>query len=442
MPKEYTVKRGIPFARYLSCGLILILFCMIMGCAPTLEKFRTPYLQGDFGHAEKIGKKVKSPEDRTFALEMLDKTYALLNEAESGRLNYDGGKYPEAMAHFVKVIEIGEGFNPDWTPDTLKQVISTCRSNYAQILYLQLSELMTKKSYSAIKETRPNFDRYVTENEGRHNDLVSLYRQAEDSILQIESMIQEGDSLFGLGKYESAIISYQRALEMGPDYAETIYSKISKCESEMQKLVDEQVRKGEDEIDKNNPDTAIRHFNNAKEMAARNPKLNLDKTMVDRYLANAAAMKEEIRRKKAQEEAVKADKKENGEWLGPFVIDKSRRGQVISAKSHGELNPGGTTKWQGKMLIPDNDIVFFEIETNEGIQVNMLNRPGTEGPTQDQIEVNYRIKGLELWRTSDDYGKAWKEGNEIGRYILLLTNQEPSAVPYNVECVIYDSIDR
>ena len=94
-------------------------------------------------------------------------------------------------------------------------------------------------------------------------------------------MIQEGDSLFSLGKYESAIVTYQGALEKGPDYAETIRSKISKCESEMQRLVDQQMYKGEVEINKNNPDTAIRHFNNAKEMADRNPKLVLDKTMLD-----------------------------------------------------------------------------------------------------------------------------------------------------------------
>jgi tetratricopeptide (TPR) repeat protein len=442
MPKEYNVKNGFPLARYLSFGLTLILFSMIIGCAPTLEKFRTPYLRGDFADAEKIGKKVKGPEDRSFALEILDKTHLLLNEAESGHLNYDRGDNAKAITHYAKAIEIGEGFDPNWTPDTLKKVVSTCRRDYAEILYLQLSDLMTKKSYNAIKETRPKFERYVTSREGRYDDLLSIYRQAKDNILEIESMIQEGDSLYGLNKYESAIISYQGALEKGPDYAETIRSKISKCESEMQRLVDEQMHKGEVEINKNNPDTAIRHFNNAKEMAARNPKLILDKTMVDRYLANATAMKEEMKRKKAQEEAVKADKLENGEWLGPFVIDKSRRGQVISAKGHGELNPWGTAKWQGKMLIPDNDIVFFEIETNEGIKVNMFNRPGTVDPTQDQIEVNYRLEELQLWRTGDDYGKAWKEGNEIGRYILLLSNSEPNTVPYNVECVIYDSIDR
>ena len=93
-------------------------------------------------------------------------------------------------------------------------------------------------------------------------------------------------------------------------------------------------------------------------------------------------------------------------------------------------------------MIPDNDIVFYEIETNEGVKTKMFNRPGTVESNQDLIEVNFYHKGLRLWRTGDDYGKAWKVGEEKGRYFIQLTNSEPNAVEYRVECLIYDSIDR
>ncbi|KPL06469.1 hypothetical protein AMJ86_08415, partial [bacterium SM23_57] len=344
--------------------------------------------------------------------------------------------------HYANAIEIGDGIDGEWTPDTLKQVISECRGSYAEILYGQLTDLMTKKLYRVIDDTRSDFDHYVTQNEVRYSDLISLYNEVEKNTREIESMIQDGDSQFDSGSYENALATYKGALEKGPEYADTIRPKISNCESKMQQLVDEQMRIGEVEIEKNNPDAATRHFNKAKEIVAKNPQLALDTVKLDRYLVNAAAMKEEIKQKKAHEEAVRADKRENGEWLGPFVIDKSRRGQEISAKGHGELNPAAAAKWQGKTLIPDNDIVFFEIEANEGIKVNMFNRPGVVDPGQDLVEINFYHKGLMLWRTGDDYGKAWKYDQEKGRYIIQVTNSEPDAVPYNVECVIYDSIDR
>ena len=37
---------------------------------------------------------------------------------------------------------------------------------------------------------------------------------------------------------------------------------------------------------------------------------------------------------------------------------------------------------------------------------------------------------------------TWKDGKEKGSYYIQLTNSEQHKVPYNVECVIYDSIDR
>lgn len=436
------MKNGITFVRYISRFLVFAFLSVIISCAPTLEKFRTPYLQGEFDRAEKIGKKVKGAEDRSFAIDMIEKTYLLLKEAEDGRLNHENGNYDVAITHFANAIEIGDGIDAEWTPDTLKFVISECRGGYAEILYGQLTELMAKKLYGVVDDTRSDFDHYVTPNEIRYNELESLYEEAEKNTQEIESMIQEGDSQFDLGKYESAIATYKGALEKGPEYADTIHPKISDCESKLQQIVDDQMRIGGVEIEKNNPDAAMEHFDKAKEIAAKNPQLTLDTVKLDRYLANAAAMKEEIERKKAHEEAVQADKRENGEWMGPFVIDKSRRGQEISAKGHGELDPAATAKWQGKNLIPDNDIVFFEIEAIEGIKVNMFNRPGVTDPALDLIEINFYHKGSMLWRTGDDYGKAWKYDQEKGRYIIQVANSGPNAVPYTVECVIYDSIDR
>ena len=431
-----------PFLKHVTHCLIFVILIMMYGCAPTLEKFRTPFIEGEFDRAEEIGRRVKDSYDRSFALDMIDWANLLLYEAENGHLNFENAKYDTATTHYLNVIVMEGEVNPEWIPDTLNQQISKCRENYAEILFSQLSDLLSKKLYHDIMETKPDFERYVAQNAGRYDDLISLYDEAEDSIHQVETIIKEGDSEFELGIFENAISKYEEALTKGPEYAEILHLKISNCELKMQQIVYEQMEAGEAEMDKNNPDAAEKHFNKVKEITTKYPKLSVNTEKLERYLTNAAAMKEEIRKKEAYEEAVRVDKRENGEWLGPFVIDKSRRGQEISAKGHGELNPANTAKWQGKTLIPDNDIVFFEIEANEGIKAKMFNRPGTVESSQNLIEINFYHKGLRLWRTGDDYGKAWKDGKEKGRYFIQLTNSEPNAVEYHVECLIYDSIDR
>lgn len=430
------------FLKHVTHCLIFVILIMIYGCAPTLEKFRTPFIEGDFNRAEEIGNKVKPPNDRSFALDMIDWVHFLLLEAENGHLNFENGKYDTASTHYINVIVMESEVNPEWIPDTLKQQISLCRENYAEILFSQLSDLLSKKLYHDIMETKPDFERYVALNAGHYDDLVFLYDEAEDSIHQVETIIKEGDSEFESGIFEDAINKYREALDKGPEYAEILNLKISNCELRMQQIVYEQMEAGEAEMDNNNPDAAVEHFNKVKEIITKHPKLSVNTEKLERYLANAAAMKEEIRKKEAYEEAARADKRANGEWLGPFVIDKSRRGEEISAKGQGELKPTITVKWQGKTLIPDNDIVFFEIESNEGIKTKMFNRPGTVESSQDLIEIDFFYKGLRLWRTGDDYGKAWKVGEEKGRYFIQLTNSEPNTVEYHVECLIYDSIDR
>ena len=430
------------FLKHVTHCLILVILIMIWGCAPTLEKFRTPFIGGEFDRAEEIGQKVKDPYNRSFALDMVNWAHLLLDEAEKGHLNYENGKYDTAKTHYINVVNLEDEVDPEWIPDTLKRQISICRENYAEILFSQLSDLLSKKLYHDIMETKPDFERYVAQNVQRYDNLVSLYNEAENSIHQVEAIIKEGDSEFESGIFENAINKYKEALDKGPEYAEILNLKISNCELRMQQIVYEQMEAGEAEMDNNNPDAAEKHFNRVKEIITKHPNLSVKTEKLERYLATAAAMKEEIRKKEAYEEAVRADKRANGEWLGPFVIDKSRRGQEISAKGQGELNPANTTKWQGKTLIPDNDIVFYEIETNEGVKTKMFNRPGTVESNQDLIEVNFYHKGLRLWRTGDDYGKAWKVGEEKGRYFIQLTNSEPNAVEYRVECLIYDSIDR